>query len=83
MIRTETQNRIKLSQSPHYDGQAKSKVCGPWDSDNIEKEKENWNDDVMLLGVHDRKVLNEEDQRVDPPQRNAEKSSVFTLAARN
>ncbi|KAI9689715.1 MAG: hypothetical protein M1822_009596 [Bathelium mastoideum] len=81
MIRKQTQKRIELSQSPSYDGQAKDKVRGPWDSHSIEKEMENWNDDVMLLGIQDGMVLNEEDEWVDPPQRNAEKSSVFTMAA--
>jgi exonuclease 3'-5' domain-containing protein 1 len=82
MIRHETIKRIKLSQSPHYDGQAESKKYGPWDVDYIEAEIENWNDDVMLMGIHDGMVLNEDDQWVDPPQRNAGRSSVFTLAAR-
>lgn len=82
MIRHETQQRIKLSQSSHYDGQAESKKYGPWDVEYIEAEIENWNDDVMLMGIHDGMVLNEDDQWVDPPQRNAERSSVFTLAAR-
>jgi exonuclease 3'-5' domain-containing protein 1 len=81
MIRQETQKRIKLSQSPHYDGQAQSKVYGPWDSHNIEAEIENWNDDVMLMGIHEGMVLDEDDRWVDPPQRNAERSSVLTLAA--
>jgi exonuclease 3'-5' domain-containing protein 1 len=29
-VRAATEDRIKLSQSPRYDGQAKSKVRGPW-----------------------------------------------------
>jgi exonuclease 3'-5' domain-containing protein 1 len=37
MVRQATQERIKLSKSKNYDGQAKSKVCGPWDSLYIEK----------------------------------------------
>ena len=63
-------------------GQAQSKIGGPWDRHNIEAEMEVWNEDVMLMGIHDALVLNEDDEWVDPPQRNAERSSVFTLAAR-
>lgn len=36
-VRASTQDRIKLSQSLNYDGQAPDKVCGPWDVDCIEK----------------------------------------------
>jgi hypothetical protein len=57
------------------------KVYGPWDPNYIEAEIDNWNDDVMLLGVHDGMVLNEDDQWVNPPQSNAERSLVFTLVA--
>lgn len=48
MVRTATQERIELSQSAGYDGQAKSKICGPWDSYNIEDSVQDWNDDVMM-----------------------------------
>ncbi|KAK5046728.1 hypothetical protein LTR84_007489 [Exophiala bonariae] len=82
MIRHETQERIKLSQSPHYNGQAQSKVYGPWDSHNIEAAIENWNDDVMLLEVHDGMVLDEYDQWVDPRQNSVGRSSASTLVAR-
>jgi len=47
-VREATVDRIKLSQSPAYDGQAKSKVCGPWDEWYIERAIDAWNDDVML-----------------------------------
>jgi exonuclease 3'-5' domain-containing protein 1 len=82
MIQKETQNRIKQSQGPRYNGQSKSKICGPWDKHTIENEIEAWNDDVLLMAVHDGMVLNEDDEWVNPPQKSAKKSSVFTLAAR-
>jgi hypothetical protein len=51
MVR-EAQERIKLSQHVGYGGQAKSKVCGPWDSYNIEDSSQDWNNDVMMLGIN-------------------------------
>jgi len=50
-VKQATLEQIKLSRSVHYDGQAKTKVCGPWDSYNIEDSKEDRNDDVMIWGV--------------------------------
>lgn len=79
MIRHKTRCRIKLSQSPHYDGQAKSKVYGLWDEYKVEAQTEDWND-YALLAVRDGKVLYEDDQWVGPPQTNADRSSVLTLA---
>jgi exonuclease 3'-5' domain-containing protein 1 len=56
-----TKDRIKLSQSPGYDGQAESKVCGPWDEWNIEQAMEAWNDEVMFNAQTGDFVLNEDD----------------------
>jgi exonuclease 3'-5' domain-containing protein 1 len=38
-VRKATTDRIKLSQSPGYDGQAKSKIRGPWHKGIIERDK--------------------------------------------
>lgn len=80
MVKEATEGRIKLSQSAGYDGQAKSKVCGPWDSYNIEDSREDWNNDVIMCGVNAGMVLDQFDHWVKPPQKFC-KSSVFTLAA--
>lgn len=81
MVREVTRNRIKLSQSVGYDGQAKSKVCGPWDFHNIEYWSEDWNNGVMMFGINAGMILDQDDYWVDPPQKKVLKSSVFTLAA--
>lgn len=47
-VRETTKNRIKLSQSPGYDGQAKTKARGPWDKESLEQAIDDWNDDVMF-----------------------------------
>lgn len=83
MVKLETQERIKLSQSKNYDGQAKSKVCGPWDSINIEESIEDWNHDVTIWGVRAHMVLDENDHWVYSSQGGARQSSVFTLVASN
>jgi hypothetical protein len=66
MVRKATRERIKLSQSVSYDSQAKSKVCGPWDSHNIEDSIEDRNDDVMIWGVNAGMIL-DQDHWVNPP----------------
>jgi exonuclease 3'-5' domain-containing protein 1 len=48
-VKKATEDRIKLSQSPTYDGQAKNKVCGPWDEWSIERDRDEWNDDVIFM----------------------------------
>lgn len=53
-VREATKDRIKLSQSPGYDGQAKTKVCGPWDKESIEQATDDWNDDVMFNALNNR-----------------------------
>lgn len=83
MVRQETQERIKLSQSNSYDGEAKSKVCGPWDSINIEESIEDWNNDVIIWGMNARMILDEDDHWVYSSQGGAQQSSVFTLVAVN
>jgi len=56
-VREATKDRIKLSQSPRYDGQADNKVRGPWDKWDIEQAIEAWNEDVLhnaLFGDEDQ-----------------------------
>lgn len=36
-------DRIKLSQTPHFDGQDKSKTLGPWIEGEIDQAREEWN----------------------------------------
>lgn len=82
LIREATQDRIKLSQSADYDGQATSKVYGPWDTEMIEREIDNWNDDVMMWGVNAGDTLDENDYWVNTREAKSFKQSVFTLIAR-
>jgi exonuclease 3'-5' domain-containing protein 1 len=81
MVREAAKERIQLSQSKNYDGQAKSKVYGPWDPINIEESIENWNHDVMIWSVKAHMVLDEDDHWVYSSQEGARRSSVFTLVA--
>jgi exonuclease 3'-5' domain-containing protein 1 len=82
LIREATRKRIQLSQSAGYDGQAKSKVHGPWDTDEIERKIDDWNDDVMMWGVNGGDTLDENDHWVNSRDAQASKSSVFTLLSR-
>ncbi|PGH16380.1 hypothetical protein AJ80_05230 [Polytolypa hystricis UAMH7299] len=59
LLREATKDRIKLSQSPDYDGQASTEVRGPWSKLAIERAIEIWNDD-LLMGL-----LNDEDEDDD------------------
>jgi exonuclease 3'-5' domain-containing protein 1 len=79
MVREATKRRIKDSQHPGYNGQAKSKVCGPWDSHNIHDATEDWNDDVTMWGMNAGMFLDEDDCWSNPPR--VLKSSVLTVAA--
>ncbi|KAH6708747.1 domain-containing protein 1, partial [Leptodontidium sp. MPI-SDFR-AT-0119] len=81
MVREATQERIKLSRSIHYNGQAKTKICGPWDLDNIKNSREDWNNDVMMWGVNAGMILDQDDNWVNTTQKQVLKSSVFKLVA--
>lgn len=59
MVRKATIDRINLSQTEHYDGQAPDKAQGPWNAELVEHELEQWNDDVFMLGVNDNGTLKE------------------------
>ena len=52
-VREATKDRIKLSQSSGYDGQAADNACGPWDKDKIEEEIDAWNEDVLSKALTD------------------------------
>ena len=58
-VREATKDRIKLSQSPGYDGQVKGKARGPWDKMSIGRAVDSWNDDVMF------DAMNPEDEDLD------------------
>lgn len=58
-MREVMKDQIKLLRSPGYDGQAKIKVCGPWDKESIEQAIDDWNDNVMF------NALNNEDGNLD------------------
>lgn len=81
MIRKETRERIRQSQSPGYDGHSREKAFGPFDTDYFEREVERWNENVWMLQHQDDMVLTEDDHWVCPPAKEATKSSVFTLVA--
>lgn len=59
MVRESTMERVELSQSKTYDGQARDKVEGPWYDELVDSELDSWNDDVMDLGVNDNGTLKE------------------------
>ncbi|KAF2475949.1 uncharacterized protein BDR25DRAFT_300827 [Lindgomyces ingoldianus] len=82
LIREAIRKRIQLSQSAGYNGQAKSKVYGPWDTDEIERKIDNWNDDVTMCGVNGGNALDENDHWVSSREVQTSKSSVFTLLSR-
>jgi exonuclease 3'-5' domain-containing protein 1 len=51
-VEKETRDRIKLSQSPGYDGQAKDKARGPWDQSYIDEAIDDWNENVLSNALH-------------------------------
>lgn len=59
MVRKSTMERVELSQSKTYNGQARDKVEGPWYDEIVDRELDDWNDDVMMLGVNDNGTLKE------------------------
>jgi exonuclease 3'-5' domain-containing protein 1 len=63
-VREATKDRIKLSQSPGYDRQAETKVCGPWDKESIEQAIDDWNDDVMFDALNNEEGNLDEDNNM-------------------
>ena len=51
-VQNATTKRIKLSQRPDYDGQPDCKVYGPWDAGTIERDRDQWNEEVKSDGLH-------------------------------
>jgi exonuclease 3'-5' domain-containing protein 1 len=66
-VRETTKNRIKLSQSPGYNGNSTSKALG-WDDQSINNEIESWNEDIMMEARAGTHVLNEDDHWVAAPR---------------
>ncbi|OAA63230.1 Ribonuclease H-like protein [Akanthomyces lecanii RCEF 1005] len=59
MIREASKKRVELAREPWYDGQAPGKVSGPWDNELVESAREDWNEDVLLMGVRFQATLEE------------------------
>jgi exonuclease 3'-5' domain-containing protein 1 len=51
-VQQATKDRIKLSQTPKYDGRDMNKALGPWSESEIEQAIEDWNEDVMFEAMH-------------------------------
>jgi len=51
-VQQATKDRIKLSQTPKYDGRDMKKALGPWSESEIEQAIEDWNEDVMFEAMH-------------------------------
>jgi exonuclease 3'-5' domain-containing protein 1 len=66
-VRYETNNRIKLSQSPGYDGQSRSKALG-WDDQTIEGWIESWNDEILMEHLAGTHILDEDGNWVAVPE---------------
>tara|TARA_R110002060_G_scaffold23697_4_gene32194 strand:- start:879 stop:1880 length:1002 start_codon:yes stop_codon:yes gene_type:complete len=65
-VRDTTKDRIKLSQSPGYDGYSKRSAHG-WNDHTIETEMESWNEYLMMEDRAGTHVLNENDEWVPAP----------------
>ncbi|KAL6900428.1 hypothetical protein GGI43DRAFT_48876 [Trichoderma evansii] len=59
MVRKSTMERVELSQSETYNSQERENAKGPWDYEEVDRELDDWNDDVMMLGVNDTGTLKE------------------------
>ena len=59
-----TKNRIKLSQSPSYDGHTRAQACGPWDKEEIERAIDAWNDDQWDAYNEDEDPFEYDDDRM-------------------
>ncbi|CZT48367.1 uncharacterized protein RSE6_09051 [Rhynchosporium secalis] len=65
-LRDTTNDRVKLSQSPGYDGSSKGFALG-WNDHIIETEIESWNEELMMEAQAGTHVLNENDEWVPAP----------------
>ncbi|KAK5125895.1 hypothetical protein LTR08_005107 [Meristemomyces frigidus] len=59
-VQRATEDRIKRSQMPDYDGQDKSKALGPWSEWEIGQAREEWNEDVMSDAMHEEEEWDED-----------------------
>jgi exonuclease 3'-5' domain-containing protein 1 len=48
-VRAATAEQVKIPKSATYDGEARSKVLGPWNEEQIEQDMEEWNDDILMM----------------------------------
>lgn len=53
-----TQERIKLSQSPSFDGTSNTNTRGPWDKESLEEAINQWNDDILGNALIGEDVFN-------------------------
>lgn len=62
-VRGDTEDRIKLSQGPDYNGKSASMALG-WDDQLLEEYSDSWNDEIMMEARDGTYVLNENDDWV-------------------
>jgi len=55
-VRETTRDRIKLSQSPGYNGNSEIMALG-WDDQSINQERESWKEDIMMEAIAGENVL--------------------------
>lgn len=65
-VRETTNDRIKMSQSPGYDGKSKVQTIG-WNDETITEAMESWDEDIMMERMAGENMLNEEDLWVPVP----------------
>ncbi|EPE28746.1 hypothetical protein GLAREA_09867 [Glarea lozoyensis ATCC 20868] len=51
IIRSESEERVRQSQSASYDGKSKDKAFG-WDQESITRWTDDWNEDIMMEAMH-------------------------------
>ncbi len=58
MVRKGSTDRVKLSQTAGYDSRGPGKRLGPWGKgkDQIEKEMDEWNEDIVDMAIHEPAV---------------------------
>jgi exonuclease 3'-5' domain-containing protein 1 len=56
-----TKERIKLSQSPRFDGTSRTNARGPWDDESTQAAIDQWNDDILDNAMMEEDVYEESD----------------------
>jgi exonuclease 3'-5' domain-containing protein 1 len=69
VVRGETKDRIKLSQSAEYDGNSKNLALG-WDDYTMDQRIETWNDEILMEAMIGDWVLDKDDNWVEAPKDN-------------